>query len=159
MKKLKLSWFEYLQISILALGFIFVFIPVSPWTTSEPGGEVTYHWFSLLTFTINLTPNLENYGLYWALLVLFLVFSMAGIVLIVFKKKLLFKISLLAATFCVMFFARKGWAINVFVSVVAVVYLSLLLAVLIVEGFRNRREIADRASKEKYDNQNSDNQD
>ena len=161
MKKIKLKWYDIVIISVLALAFIFTFIPVNPWTMAvEPGSEAeqTYRFFSLLDCVIDALKGPSPMPQYLVFFVLFGVTTIACIVFTVFHLKLLFKISLFGASVCMMLTAVRGFASMLFSIIISVIYLTMLLAILIVEGFQNRREIREAAEEEKHkDDQDSSN--
>ena len=150
MKKIKLKWYDIVIVSVLALSFIFTFIPINPWST---GGDPV--WLSLFNVVVG---NLAQMPQYFVSFVLFGVATIACIVFVVFHLKLSFKISLFGASVCMMLTAVRGFASMLFSIIISVIYLTMLLAILIVEGFQNRREIREAAEEEKHkDDQDSSN--
>ena len=161
MKKIKLKWYDIVIISVLGLAFVFTFIPVNAWGTAYPpdeGGEIIYHFYSLLDCVVDALKGPSPMPQYLVFFVLFGVLTIACIAFTVFHLKFLFKISLFGASVCMMLMAVKGFPSMYFSIIVSVIYLTMLLAILIVEGFRNRREIREAAEEEKHkDDQGSSN--
>ena len=147
MKSLNFKWYDIVILSILGLALISAFIPFNPKTSEE--GVTTF--YSLLTFTATMFPN--NGWKYLFLFILFVLFILGTAILFIFKQKIFSKITLMGAAVAIMFYAEKNSPVNIYSTVVAIVLLVMLLAILIVEGFKNRRDIANRATEEKNNNQ------